>query len=191
MLSNKRVTPLILCAISLIAIGLFVTLRFYNEGYSPRESATESGKTQTPEPQSSTSEESKTARADAEAPNEPARKLVQAWNQGNPKEIANLFTPDAMLTMPNGSKIQSKSEIEKVLVEKREGLLNGTTLSNEIVHVEQIDAKTAVVKGRYQLTGVKILGFSTDAVGTFSLRQLNRDGKWSISKAEVKNGAGD
>jgi hypothetical protein len=92
--------------------------------------------------------------------------------------------------MPNGSEIQSKSEIEKEIAEKRDGLLSETTLSNAVDEVLQIDANTAVVKGRYQVTGIKILGFNTEATGTFILRQLNREGKWLISKAEIKNGDG-
>jgi uncharacterized protein (TIGR02246 family) len=154
-----------------------------------RKIPTEYENTPDSEPQGSSNGESANRKANAGA-KETANKLVRAWNQGTSKEIADLFTSDAELTIPNSSQIQSKSEIQKVIKAKREGLLSGTTLSNAVDEVSQIDANTAVVKGRYQITGIKIFGFSTEATGTFILRQLNREGKWLISKAEIRNGDG-
>jgi uncharacterized protein (TIGR02246 family) len=123
-------------------------------------------------------------------PNETAKKLVRAWNRGNSQEVAALFTSDGTLTMPNGSQIQSRSEIAKVIEEKRAGVLSETTLRNTVDEVSEADGKTAVVKGTYQLDGIKVVGFRTAASGTFVLRQTQRDGKWLITKAEIRTGDG-
>jgi uncharacterized protein (TIGR02246 family) len=186
---TKNVLSVYLLIFLAIAVTLVLVDTFHREGDLPRKSPTEYEKTPHSESQSSSNGESRIRKANVEA-KETASKFVRAWNQGNSKEIAELFTADAILTMPNGSEIQSKSEIEKEITEKRDGLLSETTLSNAVDEVSQIDVNTAVVKGRYQVTGIKILGLSTEATGTFILRQLNREGKWLISKAEIRNGDG-
>ncbi len=176
------------------AVVLFVA--FYHEGDSPPKSPTEYEKTQQPEPHASANDEPQVSlnrepgslEVNVEKPDQTAKQLVRAWNQGSSQEIANLFTSNGVLAIPNGSEIQSKSEIEKTIAEKRGGLLSETTLSNTVDEVSQLDADTSVVKGRYQLDGIKILGFSKAATGTFVLRQLKHQGKWLISKAEVKTG---
>jgi len=132
--------------------------------------------------------ESQALEAAVENPEHTARKLSQAWNQGSSLEIASLFTSDGELTIPNGSTIRSKAEIEKTLDEKRSGLLSNTTLNSEVDEVSQLDAQTAIVRGRYQLDGIKILGFNKAASGTFVLRQLKNGRQWLISKAEIKDG---
>jgi uncharacterized protein (TIGR02246 family) len=185
----KNVLSVYLLIFLAIAVALVLVESFHREGDLARKSPTEYEKPPHPGSQSSSIGESGTRQANGE-PKETSSKFVRAWNQRNSKEIADLFTADAILTMPNGSEIQSKSEIEKEIAEKRDGLLSETTLSNAVDEVSQIDANTAVVKGRYQVTGIKILGFNTEATGTFILRQLNRQGKWLISKAEIKNGDG-
>jgi hypothetical protein len=42
-----------------------------------------------------------------------------------------------------------------------------------------------VVKGNYQLEGIKVLGFSTSSTGTYEFHGTKRDGRWLIAKAEV------
>ena len=191
-----------------VGVGLVLFVAFYREGDLARESLTESEETRqsqaqaptgreptTPEATNSESATGQPAPAEAttrgasiETPDLTASKLVRAWNQGNSQEIADLFTSDGVLTIANGSRFQSRSEIAKTITEKQSGMLSETRLSNTIDEVSEIDADTALVKGRYQLNGIKILGFSKAASGTFVLRQLKRDGKWLISKAEVRTG---
>jgi hypothetical protein len=42
-----------------------------------------------------------------------------------------------------------------------------------------------VVKGKYQLQGMKLLGMEKSPEGSFTFRQTKREGRWMISKAEV------
>ena len=51
--------------------------------------------------------------------------------------------------------------------------------------VSLVDANTAVVKGKYLIDGVKILGVKTSAEGSYVFRQKKQEGHWMISKAEV------
>jgi uncharacterized protein (TIGR02246 family) len=171
-----------------VALALVLVVRFPREENLPGKSPTEYEKTQQPDSRTSTNDEPANREANVEMPNETARKLARAWNQGSSQEIAELFTSDGVLTTPKGSNIQSKSEIAKTITNNRDGPLNNTVLSNTVDEVSQIDANTAVVKGRYQLDGIKVFGLRTAATGTFVLRQLRREGKWLISKAEVRTG---
>ena len=174
---TKLVTSFNLLMFLVIAAALALVVRFHREENLPGKSPTEYEKKQ-----------QQIREADVEMPDETAKKMTRAWNEGSTREIADLFTSDGVLTTPNGSNIQSKSEIAKTITKHREGPLNDTTLSNTVDEVSQIDADTAVVKGKYQLDGIKVLGFRTAATGTFVLRALRREGKWLISKAEVKTG---
>jgi hypothetical protein len=95
------------------------------------------------------------------------------------------------LIIPTGTSIQSRSEIEKTIAEKRPSLLKDTTLSNTVDEIAPPDAETAIVKGTNQLEGIKILGFSTSATGSYVLRQIKQEGRWLISRAEVNRGNKD
>jgi hypothetical protein len=63
--------------------------------------------------------------------------------------------------------------------------LKGSKLSNTVEDVALIDVSTALVKGKYVLDGMKVLGVSTSPAGTYVLRQKKQKGAWLIEKAEV------
>ena len=112
-------------------------------------------------------------------PDKTVKELVRTWNQGKAESIARFFAANGTL---------SRSEIEKTIAEKRSGLLKETTLSNTVAEITRPDAETAIVKGTYQLEGIKILGFNTSATGSYVLRQIKEEGRWLISRAEVNRG---
>jgi uncharacterized protein (TIGR02246 family) len=118
-------------------------------------------------------------------PDRTIKELVQTWNRGSAEEIASLFMSDGALIIPSGSQIQSREEIKKTLSEKRAGVFKETTLTNTIDEVTQPSPDTALVHGTYKLEGIKILGVSKSATGLYKLRQVKRDGRWFISKAEL------
>ena len=145
---------------------------------------------QTPAARSPRTAEEGSSRAQGETPpDDTVKKLVRTWNQGKVENIARLFAADGTLIIPTGTSIQSRSEIEKMIAEK--GLLKETTLSNTVDEIARPDAETAIVKGTYQLEGIKILGFSTSTTGFYVLRQIKQEGRWLISRAEVNRGNKD
>ncbi|HET8564668.1 MAG TPA: SgcJ/EcaC family oxidoreductase [Candidatus Binatia bacterium] len=119
------------------------------------------------------------------APEAIVKNLVVAWNQGDSDSIARLFLPDGVLVMPTGSVVRSRPEIQKTIVKERLGRLKETTLRNTVDDVSLVDANTAVVKGKYLIDGVKILGLKTSAEGSYIFRQIKQQGRWMIAKAEV------
>ena len=121
-------------------------------------------------------------------PDKTVKELVRTWNQGKAESIARFFAANGTLIIPTGTSIQSRSEIEKTIAEKRSGLLKETTLSNTVAEITRPDAETAIVKGTYQLEGIKLLGFNTSATGSYVLRQIKEEGRWLISRAEVNRG---
>jgi uncharacterized protein (TIGR02246 family) len=119
-----------------------------------------------------------------EAPASTVKQLVQAWNQGDADEIAKLFLPDGVLRLPTGSEIKSREEIKNTIAKYHDGMLKETKLTNSIEGVST-DGDKAVVRGNYQLEGIKVLGFSTSSTGTYEFHGTKRDGRWLIAKAEV------
>lgn len=155
-----------------------------------KESVTEYEQTPTAQPPR-TAEESKSRAQGETPPDETVKELVRTWNQGKVESIARFFAANGTLIIPTGTSIQSRSEIEKTIAEKRSGLLKETTLSNTVAEITRPDAETAIVKGTYQLEGIKILGFNTSATGSYVLRQIKEEGRWLISRAEVNRGNKD
>ena len=155
-----------------------------------KESVTEYEQTPTAQPPR-TAEESKSRAQGETPPDETVKELVRTWNQGKVESIARFFAANGTLIIPTGTSIQSRSEIEKTIAEKRSGLLKETTLSNTVTEITRPDAETAIVTGTYQLEGIKILGFNTSATGSYVLRQIKEEGRWLISRAEVNRGNKD
>jgi uncharacterized protein (TIGR02246 family) len=123
------------------------------------------------------------ARTD-DAPQSTVKELVQAWNQGDADKIAKLFLPDGVLRLPTGSEIKSREEIKNTIAKHHDRMLKETKLTNNIEGVST-DGDNAVVKGNYQLEGIKVLGFSTSSTGTYEFHGTKRNGRWLIAKAEV------
>lgn len=190
-----KLSPLFKWSVFPALAGGLIFIALYWKGDLPRNTPTEYVETRQVDPaalvggdeaEASINREGKGREAGGEEPELTAKRLSQAWNQGSSQEIASLFTADGELIIPNGSIIRSKPEIEKILKEKRSGLLNDTTLKSTVEEVSQPDAETAVVRGRYHLDGISILGFNKSSSGTFVLRQLKNGRGWLIAKAELK-----
>jgi uncharacterized protein (TIGR02246 family) len=180
----SRSLSLLVIVAAVLALGAFLATH-----YSGKETATEDQQTQpsTPLAENADSESaaSETPKPAETPPDGTIEELVRTWNQGNAEEIAGLFTSDGTLIIPTGSQIRSRDQIRKTISEKRAGLLKATTLTNTVDEVSRPDAETAVVHGTYKLDGINVLGFSTSSAGSYQLRQIKRDGRWLISRAEV------
>jgi uncharacterized protein (TIGR02246 family) len=119
------------------------------------------------------------------APESTIKELVQAWNKRDSEMIAALFLPDGVLRIPTGAEIRSREEIKTAIAKHQNGMLSDTTLTNTVEEISKADEDNVVVKGTYQLDGIKFLGFSTKSTGTFEIRETKRDGRWLIANAEV------
>jgi uncharacterized protein (TIGR02246 family) len=123
--------------------------------------------------------------AKAPAPETMVKNLVLAWNRGDSEAVARMFLPDGVLITPTGAVIRSRSAIRKRLLDERSGRLKDSTLTNTVDDVTLIDANTALVKGKYVLDGMIVMGIKTSPTGSYVLRQKSRQGAWMIEKAEV------
>jgi uncharacterized protein (TIGR02246 family) len=119
-----------------------------------------------------------------EAPESTVKQLVQAWNHGDADKIAQLFLQDGVLRLPTGSEIKSRQEIKNTIAKHHDGILKETKLTSSIEGVST-DGDKAVVKGNYQLEGIKVLGFSTSSTGSYEFHGTKRDSRWLIAEAEV------
>jgi uncharacterized protein (TIGR02246 family) len=188
--SSKSLAIFIVLALALTLV-LFFSMRFVRQGTAiesdsdePASPSTVSANTLDKNP----SDQQKTPDRPEPPPDRTIKELVSTWNQGNAEDIAGLFSSDGTLVIPTGSELRSRAEIAKTISEKRAGMLKETTLTNTVEKVSQPDPETAVVQGTYKLDGIKIMGFSTSATGSYILRQIKREGRWLISRAEVTKG---
>lgn len=110
--------------------------------------------------------------------------LVAAWNGKSSDRIARLFLADAVLVLPSGNVTRSRVSIQKRLAEEWQGKLKDSKMSHSIEAIS-FQGNDAVVKGRYRLDGVSILGFETAPEGSFVLRHRRQHGRWMIAKAEI------
>lgn len=108
--------------------------------------------------------------------------FVAAWNEKNSDSITRLFLADAVLVMPSSNVTRSRANIRKRLLSEWEGKLKGSKLSHSVEAIS-FQGSDAIVKGKYRLDGVTILGFKTE--GPFVLRQKQLQGRWMIAKAEI------
>ena len=111
--------------------------------------------------------------------------LVSAWNKNDADTMAKFFLPDAVLVTPTGTVVRSRSGIKKRIIDERQGKLKDTILTHAVESVSFPNNDTAVVKGKYQLQGMKLLGMEKSPEGSFTFRQTKREGRWMIAKAEV------
>jgi uncharacterized protein (TIGR02246 family) len=123
--------------------------------------------------------------AEQQAPESIVKNLVLAWNRGDSEAVAGLFLPDGILIIPTGSVIHSRSAIRKRILDERQGRLKESVLSNTVEDVSLVDANTALVRGKYVLDGMKVMGVKTSPEGSYILRQRKQQGTWKIAKAEV------
>ena len=114
--------------------------------------------------------------------------VVNAWNQNDADTIAQQFLPDAVVTLPSGSVLQSRSRIRKRILDERNGRLQDTMLHESVESVSVIGNDRVVVKGRYQLTGMTIFNlFEISPQGSFVLEQVKEQGRWMIARAELSH----
>ena len=183
-LSLKSLSTLTLLA-ALIGLTLFFAARFLRKGIATETAPTIASHTAVEPKRNETGAPATTPESTDTPPDRTIKELVRTWNGGSAEQIASLFISDGTLVIPSGSQIQSREEIKKTLSEKRSGVLKETTLTNTIDEVTRPEPDTALVHGTYKLDGIKILGVNTSATGTYTLRQVKRDGRWFISKAEL------
>ena len=110
--------------------------------------------------------------------------LVSAWNEKNSATIIKLFLPDAILVMPTGNETRSRASIRERLVAEWQGKLKDSKLSHSVEAIS-FQGNDAVVKGRYRLDGMSVLGVDTAPEGPFVLRHRKAQGRWMIAKAEI------
>ena len=189
-LSSKPLSYAIIGLAAFLTLTLFFTARFLRKGTATENELTIASHTpaesEAKENENDSANSGKTPESADMPPDRTIKELVSTWNRGSADEIAGLFMSDGTLIIPSGSQIQSRDEIRKTISEKRAGVLKETTLTNTIDGVSQPGPDTALVHGTYKLEGIKILGVSTSATGSYRLRQVKRNGRWFISTAELE-----
>jgi ketosteroid isomerase-like protein len=108
-----------------------------------------------------------------------------ARNKNDSETLASLFLPEAVLITPTGSVIQSRAAIKQRIIDGAQWKTEEHYFAKTIAGVSLPSGQAAVVRGKYQLHGMKIFGFESYPAGTFVFHQTKQHGRWMISKAEI------
>jgi uncharacterized protein (TIGR02246 family) len=113
-------------------------------------------------------------------------RFVSAWNGGDAESLASLFSPDGQLVNPWGSVTRTRPQIKQVIAKERSTRLEGTTLRKIVDRINFVGPDSAVLIGKYAISGVHLLfGLRTSFEGPFIFRLKKQESGWAIVKADV------
>lgn len=75
-----------------------------------------------------------------------------AWNKGDAKAIAAMFTTDGDLVNPMGKEVNGRKAIEAFLAKELNGVLKGSKGSSRVNEIHTLDANTAFVDAECTMT---------------------------------------
>ena len=94
----------------------------------------------------------------AQKPDPAAQKLADqytaAFNKGDSKAIAALYTADATRVGPDGQLIVGRAAVEKIYVDGFAGALKGSTLTLQPGRSQPVTPDVQIMEGRFATTGV-------------------------------------
>lgn len=137
---------------------------------------------QTPDPQTKTlPPQSPTYPTPAAQKWDPAiQKLIQdyevAFNKGDAKAVAALYTTDAVLLSPTGGLCVGRAEIESDMAEALSGPFKWAKATLRIGRVQMIKPDVALVQGT-----VEIAGTSTPMSGRYLSTMVRESGEWQLA----------
>jgi uncharacterized protein (TIGR02246 family) len=93
----------------------------------------------------------------AQKPDPDAQKLVDqytaAFNKGDAKAVAALYTADATRVGPDGQLITGRAAVEKSYVDGFAGPIKGSTLSIQQGRVQVVTPDVKIMEGRFATSG--------------------------------------
>jgi uncharacterized protein (TIGR02246 family) len=84
-----------------------------------------------------------------------AAAFSEAWESGDARAMAELFTDEGDLVLATGLKAEGRSKIENALAAEHESFMKGTRFRIAVDSVHELAAGVALMDGSAQLAGVK------------------------------------
>jgi uncharacterized protein (TIGR02246 family) len=76
-----------------------------------------------------------------------------AWNKGDAKGLAALYTQTALRLPPEGPAVSGRAAIEKLFVQNFQGAWKGTKLTLKAVRTQEVAPNVRIQEGTYEVAG--------------------------------------
>ena len=120
--------------------------------------------------------------ADEEAVNMIAQKWAEAWNTGDMKAVAGLYTTDADYIGFTGEAVKSREEIEKTFTEMSSAAFKGAKISIQEPSIRFIKPDLAITDNTWEITDLpETEGEPPPASGLSTTVSVKQDGQWLIA----------
>lgn len=110
-----------------------------------------------------------------------------AWNKGDAKALAALYSTNAMRLRPDGPALAGRAAIEKAFVQNFQGDWKGTKLTLKAGRTQDISATVKIQEGTFEVTG----GAGAPQRGRYLNTMIREGNEWKLaSVAPIPEGAG-
>ena len=100
-----------------------------------------------------------------------------AWNKGDAKSLAALYSQKAVRMQPTGAPLMGKTAIEEFFVQSFAGAWKGTRLSLKAGGTQRVNADVRIQEGTYEVTG----GTGAPQRGRFLNTVVREGGQWKLA----------
>lgn len=108
-------------------------------------------------------------------------KLLQeyqaAWNAGDAKRLASLYSQNAMRLRPDGAAVAGRAAIEQLFVENFQGDWKGTKLTLKAGKTQEIAPNVRIQEGSYEVSG----GAGGPQSGRYLNTVIREGGDWKLA----------
>ena len=100
-----------------------------------------------------------------------------AWNKGDAKALASLYSQNALRMQPTGAPLVGRAAIEQSFVQNFAGPWKGSKLALTVGRVQQINADVRLQEGTYEVTG----GTGGPTRGRYLNTIVRESGAWKLA----------
>lgn len=100
-----------------------------------------------------------------------------AWNKGDAKSLAALYSQNAVRMQPTGAPLVGRAAIEQYFVQGFAGTLKGTKLSLKAGGTQRVNADVRIMEGTYEVTG----GTGAPQRGRYLNTVVREGGQWKLA----------
>jgi uncharacterized protein (TIGR02246 family) len=100
-----------------------------------------------------------------------------AWNKGDAKSLAALYSQNAVRMQPTGASLMGRAAIEKFFVDSFAGVWKGTKLTLKAGATQRVNADVRVQEGTFEVSG----GTGAPARGRYLNTVVREGGQWKLA----------
>lgn len=100
-----------------------------------------------------------------------------AWNKGDAKSLAALYSQNALRMQPTGAPLMGRAAIEQFFIQSFAGAWKGTKLNLKAVATQRVNADVRIQEGTFEVTG----GTGAPQRGRYVNTVVREGGQWKLA----------